>query len=844
MLGPHSHFDFRCAQFPMRRPRPRGEPVKRWLLLLVLLLVAPATHAQPGESPAPAASETQALAIPIGEIAAEAEAVELWAEQAESELAGGLEARIRALLARSASEISRRQASLEAIPAGPAPGRALSAERAGWQALDAELAAAQDELEGAALGLEHRLREARERSARWTLSAEEVRGAGVPASVLAEVQEVLAGLESVRERSEQVRNGVLELENRVRMQRRSVDAAIERVAMLRAQLRSRLLERDQPPLWSLRPVADARAELRRVADMLDGMAGEVRDYAVRNRDRLIAQLAILLLLIGAAVRGRPVLRQLCGETEAASDVLAHPVAAGLLAGLAPVRAFNPDAPPGLLALFGALALAPWLRVLSGVLPRSLHAPLRWLAVLVLVNMVREIVHSVPLMARLVLILELGLGAAVVASLRRPRKLALVAALGGRAWRRVLDLWLRLALLAFVAGIPASVLGYVELANLLASVPVLGSFVGTVLIVVVLVLELLLRALVESGALDGMHLIRTQHARLLRGAAWLLRSVAAGAWLYLFLDLTTLGDPLWPWIGRALETPVGYGSVSLTPGGVLAFALALWGSWLLARFAAFVLEVEIFPRLQMPPGIPFALAAFARYAVLFAGFVIALGLVGFSLDRMTIVLSALGVGLGFGLQNVVNNFVSGVMLLFERPIRVGDRIQLDDLVGDVTRIGMRASRVRTLDGIDLIVPNGDFISARVANWTLADSSRRVTLAVGVAYGTRPQRVLELLDGVARAHPQVLAFPAPEVLFRGFGESSLDFELRVWADSRLAIRVQSDLAVATYDALEQAGIPIPFPQRDLHLQSVSAEVRSALAPGAPDGADRARLPKETP
>jgi small-conductance mechanosensitive channel len=211
------------------------------------------------------------------------------------------------------------------------------------------------------------------------------------------------------------------------------------------------------------------------------------------------------------------------------------------------------------------------------------------------------------------------------------------------------------------------------------------------------------------------------------------------------------------------------------------------------------------------------------------------MVGFSLDRVTILLGALGVGLGFGFQNVVNNFVSGVILLFERPIRVGDRIQLDDLVGDVTRIGMRASRVRTLDGIDLIVPNADFISSRVANWTLADHSRRVSLPVGVAYGTPPRRVIELLEQVARAHPEVLPVPEPEVLFRGFGESSLDFELRVWAESHLLFRVQSDLAVATYDALEQAGITIPFPQRDLHLRSISAEAQGALAGRAPDRDD---------
>jgi small-conductance mechanosensitive channel len=801
-------------------------------LALALVLIATAAHAQPGEPASPPASEARPVAIPIGEIGAETEAVEVWTREVVSELRSGIEERIGGLLERSADELSKRQASLEEIPGGPAPGRALSAARAGWQQLDAELAAAQDDLERAADGLERRLREARERSARWALTAAEARGEGVPATVLAGVQHVRDRLAEVEARLERARNAILALEQRALQQRRSVDAGLERVAALRGELRRRLIERDEPPLWSLRPVANARSELSRLAETFGEVARDVRDYAAKNREPLFVQLGLIGLLIWAAVRGRPTLRRVCGEAEGASGVLAHPVAAGLLVGLAPVRVLNPDAPPGFTTLVGAFALGPWLRVLTGVLPPSLHAPLGWLAVLVLINFAREALGFLPLLPRVLLILELSLGAAVVASLRRRGRLALVAELGGGAWRRLLALWLRLSLLALLVGLPAAVLGYAELGNVLAGAPVLGSFIGTLLLVVVLVLELLLRALVESGSLDTVHAIRMHHRRLLRGASWLLRAGGVVAWLYLFLDFTTLGDPLWPWIARVLATPIGYGSVSLAPGGVLAFLFALWVSWLLARLLALMLESEVFPRLRMAPGVPFALATFTRYAVLATGFVIALGLIGFSLDRVTILIGALGVGLGFGLQNVVNNFVSGVILLFERPIRVGDRIQLDELVGDVTRIGMRSSRVRTLDGIDLIVPNADFVSARVANWTLSDQARRVNPPVGVAYGTPPERVLALLERVARAHPEVLPSPPPELLFRGFGESSLDFELRVWTDSRLLARVQSDLAVATYDALQEAGIEIPFPQRDLHLRSVSPQARGTPLDAPPD------------
>ena len=174
--------------------------------------------------------------------------------------------------------------------------------------------------------------------------------------------------------------------------------------------------------------------------------------------------------------------------------------------------------------------------------------------------------------------------------------------------------------------------------------------------------------------------------------------------------------------------------------------------------------------------------------------------------------------------VVNNFVSGAILLFERPIRVGDRVQIEDLFGIVTAIGIRASRVRTFDGSDVIVPNSDFIAGRVINWTLSDRKRRVILPVGVAYGTQPQRVIELLREVVCSHPGVVADPAPTVLFRGFGDSSLNFEIRAFTEGDW-LEVMSELALATSQALEQAGISIPFPQRDLHLRNIP-ELRDAL------------------
>jgi potassium efflux system protein len=185
--------------------------------------------------------------------------------------------------------------------------------------------------------------------------------------------------------------------------------------------------------------------------------------------------------------------------------------------------------------------------------------------------------------------------------------------------------------------------------------------------------------------------------------------------------------------------------------------------------------------------------------------------------------------------VVSNFVSGLILLFERPIQVGDTVQLTGVWGSIRRIGIRASVIRRFDGADVIVPNEALITGEVTNWTYADRRRRMEIDVGVEYGTPAQRVIDLLVEVAKANPKVIADPEPRAYFHDFGDSSLDFKLRVWVDNfDDGYSTRSDIAVAVQKALDEAGIGVPFPQRDLHLVSVSPNAAADL------GSERSPLP----
>jgi small-conductance mechanosensitive channel len=323
---------------------------------------------------------------------------------------------------------------------------------------------------------------------------------------------------------------------------------------------------------------------------------------------------------------------------------------------------------------------------------------------------------------------------------------------------------------------------------------------------------------------------------------LLAVAVAFLWATVVLGQLDLLGPVMAGIDRVLAAAIKVGAFSVSVGDVIAFALTVWLSYLLAHLVDFVLQEDVFTRVETGRGVPYAISGLVRYTLIFLGFLVGLSAAGFELSKLTVILGGLGVGVGFGLQNVVGNFVSGLILLFERPVQVGDAVQLSDVWGSIRSIGIRASVIRRFDGADVIVPNQALITGEVTNWTYADRRRRMEIDVGVEYGTPARRVIDLLVEVAKAHPKVIADPEPRAYFTDFGDSSLDFKLRVWVeDFNDGYSTRSDIAVAVQEALDEAGIGVPFPQRDLHLVSVSqtaaaglrSDASQSLGPGTTSG-----------
>jgi small-conductance mechanosensitive channel len=291
--------------------------------------------------------------------------------------------------------------------------------------------------------------------------------------------------------------------------------------------------------------------------------------------------------------------------------------------------------------------------------------------------------------------------------------------------------------------------------------------------------------------------------------------AAGLWIAIALyNIGVLGSVVGA-LGDVFDSDWKLGAVDISVRDIGTFILVFWAAYLLSRMLRFILVKEIFPRFKMPRGVPDALELMARYGVLLFGFLFALSSAGANLSQLILALSALGLGIGFGLQNIVNNFVCGLILVFEHPIQVGDYVEVGPHFGQVQRIGFRSSSLSTFDGGSVIIPNSELIGTRVMNWSLSNQLRRITLRVPVPFGTDPNRVFEIFKAVARSQPNVVASPAPSTALEKLGDSSLTFIVRCWTRTETYESVCFGLTLAINEAFKKAGIQIPFAQTDVHV-----------------------------
>ncbi len=665
----------------------------------------------------------------------------------------------------------------------------------------------------------------------WEKTRQEARELEAPAAVVAQIGRTLHAAQTTRAKISAYAAEVLELQANIGGALGVVADVLERARLAQQAIRGGLLGSDGLPLWTaIREHPDDLNEIfARALETRQGEIVDALDYAAQQLPEILLHAALLVLAVLAALALRPRALRWAAEDENSSlsaEILAHPYAAGALLAALAWPFLYANAPSNWEELFLLIALVASLRLLPRLLEPEIRPAFYALAGFFVVDRIRDMLATTPVLARGIFVAELAGFAAVLVFLLGTQRLALLP--NSQALLPIFVFARRLTLLLIGVALVSSVLGYVNLSRLIGNGVLFSAYGGIAVYGAYKVLSGMIGIFLRGRAFASVRVIEGHREGLTRVLTRILRYGALGGWIYASLGLFGIREPLARFLRVVLTSGLSVGELRISLGGTLVFVIAVAIAIYGARFVRYVLDEDVLPRLSLTPGADEAISSIAFYVLLIFGLLAATAAAGVDLSGFALLGGALGVGIGFGLQNVVNNFVSGLILLFERRIKTGDTIELGALLGDVRQLGLRSSTVRTLQGAEVIVPNASLVSDQVINWTLSDRNRRIEVDVGVKYGTDPERVLKLLVDVAAAEDRILERPAPSALFVQFGDSSLDFRLRAWtARSHEWMRIRSDLNVAINRALGEAEIEIPFPQRDLHLRSVDAQAGQVLA-----------------
>ena len=588
---------------------------------------------------------------------------------------------------------------------------ALDSRRSAWLALRSDLEQLRRQIDALDDAREADLKALDGLRESWEQALDLARRSEAPAPVIARAEQTLAAIEATRATVAARRAQTLVLADATSRAVQGCDDATSRLEGASRDAVERTFVRRLPPLWTVDHLfTDSRTGVGhgvRLSEAARAGSESLVTYLESHQVGFVITgvLGVVLALLLRRARTRVERQSKIDPTlSPALPVLRAPHAAALILAFVLTSALRPHPPVALRNLLLLIAVPAVIALLRPLLNRHLLASLYALAALFVVELAREVLFVAAGLEQLLLTVEMGAAAVVL----------LRAASGMQAAPTELgfsSIWivngaagvLRLLGVGAAVAALAALLGYVELADFLGG----GSiFVGYLVFVAVglrAAANALLTLALGAGPVAGLRSTQRHRALVERRVRWLLDVTIAAMWGWRALDRFALLAPARKLLQGILDARLQVGDLDIAVGHMLGFPVVLVSAYLLARVIVFVLEEDVYSRMALPRGVPYALSSLTRYGLLLVGFFLALGTLGFDLTRMTVLVSAFGLGIGFGLQQIVNNFVSGLILLFERPVQVGDAVQLGDMLGEVTRIGIRSSTVRTLVGAEVIVP---------------------------------------------------------------------------------------------------------------------------------------------
>lgn len=644
------------------------------------------------------------------------------------------------------------------------------------------------------------------------------------AQAIERVDAVLRPLETVEARTDQILEPLLAQRKALANLEGRIDQVLELHRQAEEAARSATFDRNAPPLWRMfqgEPSKVSWTEInRRIRHAFD------QEFMPRYGPRAQAHGLLLLVLMFwaciVAFRRRVLgLGLVFDPTSDLGRFADRPVSAAVtFVGILGIFLY-PDAPPEVTYVYGLLLLYPIVRLGTRLTDPPLDRVMLAFAGFVVLERAYLLIAELPV-ARLLLLalsvlLMIGLGVLLNSpSLSRP-------ALRDELLKYVV--WLApILMLMNGASIVFNVLGYQRFAGYLTGGSLRSVYLTVALGAFVKIVLMLAALFMESRYAQALRSTRMHGPKVLAEIRVWTRRLAFLVLVVVLLGVFDLREPVFEGVGSALRYEIPLGVLKVRLMDLTAFVLALWASVELSRLIRFLLDEEVLPSLPLARGVPNAISRGSSYVILAVGFLTAIAAAGIDVTQLTVLFGALGVGVGFGLQNLVNNFVSGLILLFERPIQVGDLVEFQDRMGYVTSIGIRASIVRTFSGAEVIVPNGELVSQQVINWNLSDRRRRVELPIFIPAENDSEPAIQIILDVARAHPQVIDEPEPKVVSKGFESGTQWLELWCWtADTEVTISTKSDLALELARMFRERGIEMALPRRQIRWEggtSVSA------------------------
>ncbi|MCW9066653.1 MAG: mechanosensitive ion channel [Ignavibacteriaceae bacterium] len=613
-------------------------------------------------------------------------------------------------------------------------------------------------------------------------------------------------------------NNSLNLQTKLSKQSVDVDLTIKQIDGLLLAKKREILVRNAPPLWkSTTGRLDTVGISDQAKNIWNSYRRTVEDFTAENKDKFISSIIYFLLLLLLILFLRHYTKKLPTDDPKvirATKILKAPVSAAILISLFTLVFLYDSAPEIFISFMRIIVVFPLIIVLIRIINPVLRLPLYLFALLLILQQIKQTAATDTEIER-VLLIAIN-----------------IIALGGLIWLLVTKRFdkafskesdvhkakviIKITMVVFIITLVANIIGYVMLSITLINAAINSTYGIILLLTATLTLEGVIVIFLHTKLATSLNVVKNYPEKIESKLHRILNLVIVVLSIIIILNNLGIRQIVFDWLGDTLTHEWAIGSFSITLGNIIIFIISIWLAIIIARFVRFILEGDVLPRLNLPRGVPGAVSIMTSYLIIGFGIIVAIMGAGIDLNSFALLAGALGVGIGFGLQNIVNNFISGLILIFERPIQIGDAVQVEELSGRVTHIGIRSSTIKTWDGAEVIVPNGNLISNKLINWTLSDQRRRIDIKVGVAYGTDISLAMETLLECAKKNEKILIAPVPYVLFNDFGESSLDFELRCWtSDFASWVEIRSDIRVAIDEAFEKEEIVIPYPQRDLHI-----------------------------